>query len=1310
MTFIRIFEDPMASEPVEIICLEPTDTFEKWLEMNGFSMSTDLPFVVLLNGQDWRKELWSEHIESGDITVTRRMFGIDPISWAIIAAVSIGSAYYMKSQIPEMSQQNIIDLPNQSPTYDASVQTNHARLNQPVPAGFGYQRIIPDLASRAYRRYVDGVQILYHVLSIGHFEHTLHHPKIADTPFSAFSGIRHKYFKSGEPVDLFPTDVLTSSEVERIQLYAPNDPDFVGSTPEYIVAGVDSSIARVEYDFVINGLYNQNKETGVLNNASITIEISYQEIDDNDVSTSGWSVVNSHTFTDNSVDVIRLSHGFDTSKRGRIKMVRTSASAGVDNSRIRDSIDWSELRVFLDSDHTYNHAVWAVEIPVTDQVGSRGQNKISVERQTLLPVYDGTSWSAPQSTRNPIWALIAGAKASFGGRYSDDRLNLTELKIEADKADVRGDYFDYQFDTKTTVGKMFEVCARAARCEYTDYSNQFSVVRDEYKELAQMQFGARQIERESFEISYPRGDAGDQFDCSVEVEYIDSQTWETKKVLCVLPGEASVRPFPWKFEGCTDDAQAMREGMFVAAKRKFRNSITKFKTEMDGQLVRKGMPIGTSWNVTGWGQSGDIIAAEDADDGGKIITLREPVEYIAGQIHQIVLRGLSGRPQGPYIAVGHGNLNSAGHLPFYQQLHLLPDAAKGSPDIYTGYRWDKTSYNFGPANKYEKRYKVTDHIHQGSYKYLITAVVDDPRVYQYDDLINNGSIPLPPPSTPFGPELEQVRGFRSYFFGSYSSPSVDLTWLPVALAERYIIQASKDLGVTWKTIGSTVDAWFKTEFNVDYNKIRIAAHSAAIGPWFEEAVSLAGTDRDKLRPNTPDDLALLESFVGRSCKIMWSNQADAARWRVSVCNTAGDVRRTIGTTNPEYIYKSEDAVADGLGRDLLFKVWAVNVDGDLSFEASELTANNPQIGALTNVAATGFIKTASVSVSVPAEIDFKGFVVWASANSGFALNDSLIVSKDSPGPLIAFPIENGDVYIKIAGYDCWGRDDLAVTAEIKITKSLIENSQLSADLTSKIELIDVNAAKIAQAEGDIAAVQTSVAETAASLEDLNTAALSGIGSRVTINEQSITAQSQSIQALSSSLSVVSDAASAAESQTAANASSLSLLTTKVTQNETGVAAHSQSIQQLTAAVTATDTTAALAATASSEAKVTADQTAATVSAQMIWKASATAADGTVTLAGFGLSADSGAGSKVLFRADKIGFLMPGAGTALALAIENGKTVIANASIGQLSADKIDAINLSSVSADLGTVTAGKMVSADGKTVFDLDAGVLIMEV
>jgi hypothetical protein len=635
-----------------------------------------------------------------------------------------------------------------------------------------------------------------------------------------------------------------------------------------------------------------------------------------------------------------------------------------------------------------------------------------------------------------------------------------------------------------------------------------------------------------------------------------------------------------------------------------------------------------------------------------VLTLSEPVEFEEGEHYVVQLGDKLNQPQGIFNA-----------LPGERSNQIVISSTHGA-DIYTGFKRKRTGFQFGIAQRQNRRFVMRELAPSGEFQFTLTGEYDDPIVHTIDGLINDGTVLVPEPEDVFDKDLAQVRGLRIAFTGSLSVPFLNVTWHPVDHAERYVLQVSRDDGDTWNNLVSTSDVWYRVVFDLAVNRLRIAAMSDLVGPWLETEISLTDGDKETLRPNSPTGLELTEPFLGLSCKIKWDEQLDAKRWRISVCNSEGVAKRTIGVTNPEYSYTSDDAKGDGLGRDLLFKVWAENDTGDFSFEYAELSASNPQVGALNNIIGSDFIEHAQISAGVPSAVDFEGFIVWMSPEQNFEVNDSLVISEGSRGPVVSFPIPEEKMYAKIAAYDAWGKDNLTVSSEIVFTRPLIDNSKLAQDLRDEIDLIAVHAEQFTSVGEDILAVDQKIDTTKVQIEETTAETFSAIDSRIIETEEGIEAQSHSLEQL-----------------------------------EVRIAGAEDDTEQL--------------AIVSSEAEATANEALGTVNAQLTFKVAARGADGAYHLAGFGASATNES-SRVLFFADKIGFMHPGAGSALALAVENGRTTIASASIGlasittahieSLEASKIDAANLSAITADLGTVVAGYIRSADGRNYWNLNTG------
>ena len=138
------------------------------------------------------------------------------------------------------------------------------------------------------------------------------------------------------------------------------------------------------------------------------------------------------------------------------------------------------------------------------------------------------------------------------------------------------------------------------------------------------------------------------------------------------------------------------------------------------------------------------------------------------------------------------------------------------------------------------------------------------------------------------------------------------------------------------------------------------------------------------------------------------------------------------------------AAADGVGRALTVKVIADGSGGSQSAAWAELAVSNAQMGQMNNVAATGLLASIMVEYPRPAEIDFAGIRVWVSTTDGFTPSDTNL-KYDGPNNLINIDLNPGNTtyYVKVAGYDVWGKDSLAISGQTAAATTLIVSTQVS---------------------------------------------------------------------------------------------------------------------------------------------------------------------------------------------------------------------------------------------------------------------------
>lgn len=789
----------------------------------AFKPGTYQPVIARIDGEEIPAIDWdiTPLCNGQHLTLRPRPFGVDPISWAIMAFTAITAIYtYTQMQSMQNLNNNHKDLPEQSPTYDLNAQGNSPRLGQPIPVGYGRQRVWPDFAAMPFRRFIDGEQYLFHVFGVGQGENALSEAKIGNTLLSNFENYEQQICMPGEQVTLFSPDVYTSSDVSNIELFAPNDEKHLGWSGPHTVSPSDVQVTTIGADLIApQGLGLQDKQTGALSLVSVTIEAEYRPVDESDIGIGAWTYLDSWTLEGKTVEAIRTTVATEVPPgRYEVRMRRSSDSAGPSNIRLQDSVFWGELKCVIESDHTYDHTVWAVKIKVDGQLSGQSERRFNVVRQRLLPVWDGTSWSQPQATRSPAWAFCDQVKADYGGEYDDSYLDLPAIKRLADVWLSRNDFFDFNIDTKSSLDAVLQMIAKAGRAEKIEYKGVYSMVRDEPKIVPDYMFGMTEHIVGSFEWQY---DTMDQWENdAVEMEYRDADTGMPVQVLCVLPGKAGTNPVKLKRDGITNHAQAYREGMFEAAKNEYRNRICQFKTELAGGLPEKGSCVAVSHYSSNWGTSGEVLDLVDNGDGTQTLTLSEDAIFETGKTYVVSLADKLQQPQGPYVVTAGSKSNQ------------IVINSTHNASIYKGFKRKRSSFMFGVADKHYRRFLMRTSRPAGAYQFSFTGEYDDPKVHEIDDLIADGTISTPPGTTINENSLSLVTGFTVRYSGTASQPIVKFGWNSVDDATSYILQISHDNGSTWQPFGTSSALAFTKNVDPVAAVVRITARNEdIIGGW-----------------------------------------------------------------------------------------------------------------------------------------------------------------------------------------------------------------------------------------------------------------------------------------------------------------------------------------------------------------------------------------------------------------------------------------------------------------------------------------------
>jgi len=619
-----------------------------------------------------------------------------------------------KPSVPSLSFGSVGAPPAPSPTYSLSAQGNEARLGQPIPVLYGRHLIYPDLATQPYQEFVGNEQYLFQLHVIGQGEYDLEQVRIEDTPIASFEEVETEIVGPGGSVTLFETDVVTAPEVAGQELRSTGDGgDWISP---FTANPAETNAGHIGIDVVFaRGLYFAN-DGGGLDTRSAQWEVQARAIDDDGVAVGDWMMLGTESYSAATNSALRLSYKYAVAPgRYEVRMIRLDT---IDtSSRAGHELRWGALRAYLEGTPEFGDVtLLAVKMRATDNLSQRSSRMINCVVTRRLQVWDPVSgWSAPQPTRSIAWAFADAGRASYGAGLTDGRIDLSALHALDQIWTGRGDNFDGVFDSAITVWEALTRIARCGRAVPILQSGIVRLFRDAPQTLPVAMFGPRNIVKDSFRIQYimPGEDTAD----AVTVEFFNARTWKPDEITTSLPDSAAEKPAKVILFGCTDEAQAQREGLYMAADNRYRRKLVSWMTELDGLIPTYGDLVAVTHDMPRWGQGGEVVAW---DEDIAVLTLSEPLEWTEGVDHYIALRRRDGSPAGPFRVEAVAGEDRT--LRVLDPLGFLP---------YTGTAEERSHFAFGPGEAWSAKARVIAVRPRGE-QVEITAVGEDVRVHEAD--------------------------------------------------------------------------------------------------------------------------------------------------------------------------------------------------------------------------------------------------------------------------------------------------------------------------------------------------------------------------------------------------------------------------------------------------------------------------------------------------------------------------------------------------------------------------------------------------
>ncbi len=517
----------------------------------------------------------------------------------------------------------------------------------------------------------------------------------------------------------------------------------------------------------------------------------------------------------------------------------------------------------------------------------------------------------------------------------------------------------------------------------------------------------------------------------------------------VVVNEAQVRQYGWRETqvqafGCTSRGLAHRYGRWILDTEQNATETVEYTASWDHAEIRPG----------------DIIAVADPrkasirtggrlkETGASVLTLDAPFVPTGGVTYTLMTELPDGSVAQRVISSFSGD----------NTVITLASALDVTPVV--GAMWIITGSDVAP-----RQYRVLSISETEKHLFKINALFHDPTKYaRVEQDLQLDPISYTRPKTTINPPSNVEGHEELYFLNGVQASRILMSWTPGDdfMARGYRISADGPQGF------------------VMFPEVLVPAftlENAALGEWkfYVSSISKAGLTSPPVEVivtalgwqgvAAPEVQGLSvfgrtdSTFLGQNCRIVWRNVfhntttpgevvTDSAGGITNPFYMSNEVRvydydtdtllrtETVGVN--EYTYTFNKNSSDNVGNPKRHLKFTVTVKDTLGRTSAPMTISPQNLAPLTiTPVLTAGLEQIFLTFDTPTDLDYRGAKVWLSTVNGF---DPLVTTPvyEGPNSALSFPVTpDTPYYVRIAGYDEFGRTGLNISAQQEITASSI---------------------------------------------------------------------------------------------------------------------------------------------------------------------------------------------------------------------------------------------------------------------------------